>query len=91
MGIRYMGIRIEDSPVRDVTRDQKYKAANAIAFAFHEGDHVIKRGGDYTFDGIVLSAFRKRSGSPRYVVENEAGILHIFGVSQIELNNCDED
>jgi len=45
---------------------------------FQVGDVVIKIGGDYTFEGIVVSAFWKVSGAHRYVVENKNGILHIF-------------
>lgn len=72
--------------MRDVTRDPKYKSANAIPMAFKEGDAVLKRGGDYDFDGVVLAAFRKRSGSPRYAVENEDGLIHIFNHDQLEFS-----
>ena len=71
--------------MRDVQRDPKYKAANAIPLAFHEGDHVKKRVGDYRFEGVVLAAFRKRSGSPRYAVENEDGLIHIFNHEQLQV------
>lgn len=50
---------------------------------FTVGDVVIKDGGDYVFKGIVVAAFSKLSGSMRYVVENEAGILHIFSAKQL--------
>lgn len=73
--------------MRDSTKDPKYKAANAIPFAFYGGERVIKRNGDYTFEGVVLVAFRKRSGSPRYAVENDEGIVHIFNHQQLELIN----
>ena len=43
-----------------------------------EGDKVIKSGGDYTFQGVVVSVFKKLSGQVRIVVENPQGILHIF-------------
>jgi hypothetical protein len=59
--------------------------ANAIPFSFHEGDRVAKRGGDYSFVGVVLAAFSKRSGSPRYAVENDAGLIHIFNGEQLVL------
>ena len=45
---------------------------------FKVGDVVSKQGGDYSFKGIVVAAFRKTSGAPRYAVENDAGLLHIF-------------
>jgi hypothetical protein len=77
--------RGKDYVMRDVTRDQKYRAANAIPFFFHEGDRVAKRGGDYSFVGVVLAAFSKRSGSPRYAVENDDGLIHIFNGEQLVL------
>lgn len=42
------------------------------------GDAVRKVGGDYRFDGIVRAAFTKGSGLPRYVVEDDRGVLHIY-------------
>ena len=42
------------------------------------GDRVEKVGGDYSFNGIIVSKFTKKSGIVRYVVENSDGILHIF-------------
>jgi hypothetical protein len=42
------------------------------------GDHVEKVGGDYTFEGIVVAAFTKLSGVPRYVVEDDRGVLHVY-------------
>jgi hypothetical protein len=47
------------------------------------GDHVRKVGGDYTFDGVVVSKFSKTSGKVRYVVENAQGILHIFSEANL--------
>lgn len=70
--------------MRDILKDRKYNPANNIPFAFAEGERVIKDTGDYTFDGIILSVFRNRSGSPRYVVENEEGIIHIFNHNQLK-------
>lgn len=72
---------------RDVTRDPKYKSANNIPFAFEEGDWVKKEKGDYTFKGVVIMRGRKRSGAPRYVVENDDGIAHIFNHTQLELDD----
>lgn len=45
---------------------------------FKVGDPVSKTGGDYRFDGFVVAAFNKLSGVPRYVVEDDRGILHIY-------------
>lgn len=73
--------------MHNLAKDPKYNSSNAIPFAFKEGDIVRKTSGDYIFEGIILCAFRKRSGSPRYVVENEDGIIHIFNHSQLEFAN----
>lgn len=48
------------------------------------GARVEKRGGDYTFEGVVVAAFHKRGGEIRFVVENDAGILHIFSEKNLE-------
>ena len=47
------------------------------------GQRVTKISGDYSFDGIVVAAFQKRSGKWRLVVENDQGILHIFNINQV--------
>ena len=49
------------------------------------GDLVEKRTGDYTFDGIVCAVIIKRSGARRVAVENDAGMIHIFSESQLQL------
>lgn len=54
-------------------------------FQFNLGEDVVKVSGDYHFEGVVVAVFRKKDGKPRYVVENEAGILHIF--SNLNLNH----
>lgn len=53
-------------------------------YGLKEGDEVIKDKGDYTFEGKVVSVFYKLNGSIRVVVENEAGILHIFNPLQLK-------
>ena len=45
---------------------------------FKIGDKVKKVGGDYTFEGIVVSAFKKLSGVERFVVEDDRGVLHVY-------------
>lgn len=70
--------------MRNITQDPKYISANAIPFAFNEGDWVTKIKG-YRFHGVILSCFRNRSGSPRYNVENDDGIIHIFNHEQLQL------
>jgi len=42
------------------------------------GTLVSKQGGDYRFDGTVVACFEKLSGSVRYVVEDDRGVLHIY-------------
>lgn len=42
------------------------------------GATVAKVGGDYTFEGTVVAAFRKTSGAMRYVVEDDRGVLHVY-------------
>lgn len=45
---------------------------------FKVGDAVSKSGGDYRFDGTVVSVFNKTTGHTRYVVEDDRGVLHIY-------------
>ena len=66
--------------------DPKYKDSNAIPFAFGEGDMVVKRDGDYVFRGMIVGMFRKRSGAPRYNVENEDGVVMIMNHTQLEFD-----
>lgn len=42
------------------------------------GSKVKKIGGDYSFDGIIVSKFNKLSGQERFVVEDDRGVLHIY-------------
>ena len=48
------------------------------------GDKVRKVGGDYRFDGVVVSVFSKLSGVRRCVVEDDRGVLFIFNEKQLE-------
>lgn len=48
-------------------------------------DRVTKLGGDYTFRGVVVAVFYKRSGILRYVVENDEGILHIYSRTNLRV------
>lgn len=50
---------------------------------FRIGCRVEKTGGDYYFLGRVVVVFPKLSGKLRYVVENDAGILHIFSEANL--------
>jgi hypothetical protein len=42
------------------------------------GDKVEKVGGDYTFVGVVVAAFKKLSGVNRFVVEDDRGVIHVY-------------
>jgi hypothetical protein len=44
---------------------------------------VSKTGGDYQFDGVVVTVFQKLSCQFRYVVEDDRGCLHIFSEKQL--------
>lgn len=48
------------------------------------GDTVIKVGGDYTFEGKVVSVFKKLSGKVRIVAEDDRGILHVFSEKNLK-------
>jgi len=49
------------------------------------GDRVIKRKGDYTFEGTIQAIFTKRNGGAvRYVVEDDRGICMIMNEAQLE-------
>jgi hypothetical protein len=52
-------------------------------FEFARGDKVEKVGGDYRFEGQVVAAFRKLSGAPRYVVEDDRGVLHVYSAKNL--------
>lgn len=47
------------------------------------GDRIRKSGGDYTFEGEVVSIFRKRSGAVRIVAEDDRGLCFIFNEAQL--------
>ena len=51
---------------------------------FTPGDHVEKRGGDYSFAGVVVAAFKKLSGRVRLVVEDDRGVLFIFSEQDLQ-------
>jgi hypothetical protein len=52
---------------------------------FKVGDQVSKVGGDYRFDGVVVSVFAKISGQIRLVVEDDRGILHVYSEKNLKL------
>jgi len=54
---------------------------------FNVGDKVIKDSGDYKFEGVVVAAFYKLSGAPRYVVEDDRGILHVYSFKNLKLRS----
>lgn len=51
---------------------------------FKVGDVVEKTKGDYYFMGWVVAAFTKVNGAERYVVENQAGILHVYSEGNLD-------
>lgn len=54
---------------------------------FNVGDPVSKTGGDYRFDGTVVSVFTKLSGVIRLVVEDDRGILHVYSEKNLKLRD----
>ena len=56
---------------------------------FKIGDKVSKIGGDYTFDGVVVSVFSKLSGAIRLVVEDDRGVLHVYSEKNLAKNSSD--
>ncbi len=56
-----------------------------IISPFNIGDLVSKVGGDYRFEGHVVSVFPKLSGAVRFVVEDDRGVLHIYSAKNLEL------
>lgn len=52
---------------------------------FKIGDKVSKVGGDYTFDGVIVSVYYKLSGQLRYVAEDDRRINHIFSEKNLIL------
>ena len=62
-----------------------------MTLKFDVGDGVRKIGGDYDFEGRVVSGFLKLdrnlltySDQIRYVVQNADGLLHIFNEKQLQ-------
>jgi hypothetical protein len=49
------------------------------------GDEVEKRGGDYSYEGVVRAVVVKASGAVRYVVEDARGLLSTFSEGQLAL------
>jgi len=54
---------------------------------FLEGNKVSKVGGDYTFNGTVISVFWKNSGKCRYAVEDDRGVIHIYSAANLKQTN----
>ncbi len=54
---------------------------------FKVGDKVSKVGGDYTFDGTVVSIFPKLSNAIRVVVEDDRGVLHVYSCKNLKLRD----
>ena len=48
-------------------------------------DFVEKVGGDYTFEGVIVSKFTKLSGLVRFVVEDDRGVLHVYSEKNLKI------
>lgn len=48
------------------------------------GDKIKKMGGDYNYEGTIISIFQKLSGATRVVVEDTRGLLLIMNEKQLE-------
>lgn len=59
-------------------------AEPSFLIEFTIGSAVRKIGGDYRFDGTVVSVFQKLSGRWRLVVQDDRGVLHIFSPHNLE-------
>ena len=59
-------------------------APKPIAKPFNRGDYVSKVGGDYKFDGRIVSIFPKLSGAIRVVVEDDRGVLHVYSEKNLK-------
>ncbi len=61
------------------------------------GDKVRKRGGDYSFPGVVIGVMGKQSppGAIRYAVESTSpetkGMIHIYSLQNLELRDGDNE
>jgi predicted nucleic acid-binding Zn ribbon protein len=55
------------------------------------GSKVRKVGGDYRFEGTIVSAFKKLSGKERFVVEDDRGVLHIYSEKNLVIDKPDYD
>lgn len=55
-----------------------------VTKAFDRGDYVSKVGGDYKFDGRIVSIFPKLSGAIRVVVEDDRGVLHVYSEKNLK-------
>ena len=54
---------------------------------FKVNDKVSKVGGDYKFDGTIVSLFPKLSGAIRVVVEDDRGVLHVYSEKNLKLRD----
>jgi len=59
-----------------------------MEFQLH--DAVVKEGGDYYFEGIIVARFRKLSGKWRVIVEDGRGLLFIFNEKQLKLKENED-
>tara|TARA_R110002096_G_scaffold241738_2_gene433772 strand:- start:2656 stop:3108 length:453 start_codon:yes stop_codon:yes gene_type:complete len=63
------------------------KGINMDNNTFKVNDKVSKVGGDYKFDGTIVSLFPKLSGVIRIVVEDDRGVLHVYSEKNLKLRD----
>lgn len=73
-----------DRGYMDKAKDLAKAAMEKAEDSLHVGDKVSKVGGDYTFEGTVVAGFYKLSGAPRYVVEDDRGVLHVYSFKNLK-------
>lgn len=60
------------------------KNKEGVETQFFCGDKIIKEGGDYTFEGIIVAIYYKLNPHHyRIVAENKEGLNFIFNPSQL--------
>ena len=74
---------VANSALREAA-DRMEELSGLGDYEFNLHDLVSKIGGDYSFDGKVVSRFKKLSGVNRYVVEDDRGVLHVYSAKNLE-------
>lgn len=79
-------IQTDDGVANSALREaaDRMEELSGTDYEFNLHDLVSKIGGDYSFDGKVVSRFKKLSGVNRYVVEDDRGVLHVYSSKNLE-------